>query len=188
MGRPAPRQRTPVNEAKLSQVDEMLIPEGPGWFVLNAADARWWQSKELGAFCPFEGSDRFPEIGVNLNVVEPGQPSCMYHGENRQENFLVLSGECILIVEGTEHPLRAWDFVHCPAWTEHVIVGAGAGPCLFLAVGARGAPAEVRYPVNPTAARHCASVLTDTSEPSEAYARFGKLVARPSRPGDLPAR
>ena len=177
-----------MSEARLRQVDGTLVPEGDGWFVLNAAEAQWWQSEELGAFCPFEGSDRFPGIGVNLNVVEPGQPSCMYHGENSQENFLVLAGECILIVEGTERRLRAWDFVHCPAMTEHVIVGAGSGPCLFLAVGARSEPSEVRYPVNPIAARHGAAVVTETSEPSEAYARFGGLVTRPCRPGDLPDR
>ena len=177
-----------MSEARLTDVDGTLVPEGDGWFVLNATDARWWQSDELGAFCPFEGSDRFREIGVNLNVLAPGQPSCMYHGENSQENFLVLAGECLLIVDGQERPLRAWDFVHCPAWTEHVIVGAGAGPCLFLAIGARPKPAEIRYPVSAVAAAHEACVESQTTEPREAYARFAALVARPYRAGDLPDR
>ena len=175
-----------MSEASLNEIDGALVPDGAGWFVLNARDARWWESDELGAFCPFEGSERFPEIGVNLNVLAPGQPSCMYHGENSQENFLVLAGECVLIIEGTERPLRAWDFVHCPAWTEHVIVGAGAGPCLFLAIGARLQTSEVRYPVDPVAAAHGASVESETTQPSEAYARFSAVASRAYRAGDLP--
>ena len=175
-----------MSGAPLNALDGALVPDGAGWFVLNARDARWWESDELGAFCPFEGSERFPETGVNLNVLAPGQPSCMYHGENSQENFLVLAGECVLIIEGTERPLRAWDFVHCPAWTEHVIVGAGAGPCLFLAIGARLRTSEVRYPVDTVAAAHGASVESETTQPREAYARFSAVASRAYRAGDLP--
>ena len=86
----------------------------------------------------FESKEaRFPQLGINLNVLEPGQPMCLYHRENAQEDFLVLAGECVLIVEGEERPLRRWDFVHCPAGVDHVFVGAGEGPSLVLAVGAR---------------------------------------------------
>lgn len=75
-----------------------------------------------------------------------------------QEDFLVLAGEALAIVEGEEHPLRRWDFVHCPPGTSHVIIGAGEGPCLVLAVGARnrsraptGAPTPLMKPRNATA-------------------------------------
>ena len=44
----------------------------------------------------------------------------MYHWEEDQEDFLVLAGEAVLIVEGEERPLRAWDFVHCPPKAKHV--------------------------------------------------------------------
>ena len=98
----------------------------------------------------------------------------MYHAEGAQEDFLVLSGECLLIVEGEERLLRQWDFVHCPAWTEHVFVGAGDGPCVVLAVGGRTEGRGVRYVVNETALRHGAGVEEETSEPSVAYARFAE--------------
>jgi uncharacterized cupin superfamily protein len=67
----------------------------------------------------------FPDLGVTLAVIWPGQPSGLYHAETNQEDFLVLAGECVLLVEGEERPLRAWDFVHCPPGTAHVFVGAG---------------------------------------------------------------
>ena len=76
-------------------------------------------------------------IGINIQVLQPGEPNCMYHGETGQEDFLVLSGECLLLIEGEERPLKQWDFVHSPPWTEHVFVGAGDGPCVILMVGAR---------------------------------------------------
>ena len=57
----------------------------------------------------------------------------MYHWETDQEDFLVLAGEAVLIVEGEERPLRQWDFVHCPPETKHVIVGPARDLC-----GARG--------------------------------------------------
>ena len=99
----------------------------------------------------------------------------MYHRENDQEDFLVLAGEALLIVEGTERPLRRWDLVHCPAGTGHVIVGAGEGPCLVLAVGARDrsvGPDWGAYTVDEAALRHGAGVERETTDPDEAYARF----------------
>ena len=130
--RPLPRRAAAVSvpEAGLDRTPEGLVPEGEGWFVLNAREARWQDEGPLGVMCFFEGDVAFPQLGINLNVLEPGQPMCMYHWEADQEDFLVLSGEALLIVEGEERPLRAWDFVHCPPGTKHVIVGAGEGPCV----------------------------------------------------------
>ena len=147
------------------------------WFVRNARDARWL-ANELGAFCNFEDDDaRFTELGINLTFVEPGRPTCMYHHEPHQEGFLVLRGECLLIVEGEEVPLRAWDFFHCPPGVPHVIVGAGGTSALVLAVGSRLGPKEGGlYPVDATAVAHGAGVEVETSDPRQAYARFSDDV------------
>jgi len=120
-------------------------------------------------------------------VLKPGQPNCMYHGEDAQEDFLVLSGECLLPVEGAERRLRAWDFVHWPPWTEHVFVGAGTGPCVVLMVGERRLGSGIRYPVSELARRHGAGVERETDSPKEAYARFAGVRDGPCRDGDLPA-
>ena len=140
-------------------------PESEGWFVLNTREALWWQSEKAGRYVRFEGKEaaRFPEFGINIHVLAPGEPNCMYHGEDVQEDFLVLSGECLLLVEGEERRLRAWDFVHCPAWTEHVFIGAGDGPCAILMVGSRKRDDPVRYPVSELARRHGASVKKETT-------------------------
>jgi len=175
-----------VQEARLAPTENGLVPEGEGWFVVNAREMRWFGSDELGKYCHFEGDVRFDELGINVSVLDPGQRGCMYHGEDAQEDFLVLAGECLLLVEGEERRLRAWDFVHCPPWTEHVFVGTGDGPCLLLAVGARRPDSKVRYPVVDVARKHDAGVLAETSSPEEAYARFSDLVERPYREGDLP--
>jgi uncharacterized cupin superfamily protein len=100
----------------------------------------------------------------------PGQANALYHSEGVQEGFLVLSGECTLVVEEEERPLRQWDYFHCPAGTRHVIVGAGEGPCVVLMIGARPEVEEFVYPVSEFAARHGASVVTETTDPDEAYA------------------
>src|SRR5213596_1294581 len=113
-----------------------LVAAGEGWFVLNAREARWRHREGRGDSLPFEGATDFPQVGINLFVLGPGEPIGMYHWEADQEDFLLLSGEALLLVEGQERPLRPWDFVHCPPKTNHMIVGAGAGPCVVLAVGA----------------------------------------------------
>jgi len=174
-----------VPEAGYEKAENGIVPKGEGWFVLNARDAAWRDS-DFGAYTRFEGDVHFPQIGINISVLVPGQPSCMYHGEDEQEDFLVLSGECLLIVEGQERKLVAWDFVHCPPWTEHIFVGTGEAPCLILAVGARGEGRGLRYPVDDTALRHGAGVSEETSSPREAYARFEKPKPVPC-PGDFPA-
>ena len=170
-----------VAEATLSETEHGLVSERDGWFVLNARDARWVVN-EMGAYCGFEGEARFPQLGINVNVLPPGKPMAMYHREDEQEGFLVLSGECVLVVEGEERQLRQWDFVHCPPGTEHVILGAGDRPSVVLAVGARTGAGGLVYPESAAAQRHGAGVERQTTDPSEAYARFSEL--RASRYGD----
>jgi uncharacterized cupin superfamily protein len=175
-----------VDEATLAKTENGLAPEGAGWFVVNARDARWWDSDVFGTSCAFEGDVHFPDFGINIQVLRPGQPNCMYHSENAQEDFLVLSGECLLLVEGEERPLKQWDFVHCPAGTEHVFVGAGSGPCAIVMVGARPDPEELRYPAADVARKHNAGVETTTSSPREAYAPYQHPAEGPYREGTLP--
>ncbi len=173
-----------VPEAPLEAVDGGLVPAGPGWFALNAREARWLDG-DFGAYTRFEGPSRFPQIGINIGVLDPGQPACMYHGEDEQEDFLVLQGECLLLIEGQERSLRAWDFVHCPAWTEHVFVGAGDGPCTILALGTRLSD-DVVYPASELAQRHRAGVSRETRDPREAYEGVAEDVAVGYREGWLP--
>ena len=78
-----------------------------GWFVLNARDSRWKDEGPLGRYVTFEGKRRFPQLGLNVSVLEPGQAMGRYHRENGQEGFLVVAGECLLIVEEQERRLRA---------------------------------------------------------------------------------
>jgi uncharacterized cupin superfamily protein len=172
------------NEARLTETEAGKVPKGAGWFVLNARESRW-QTGEFGAYTRFEGDDRFPDLGCNIGVLQPGQPACYYHGENDQEDFLVLSGECLLLIDGQERPLKAWDFVHCPPWTEHVFVGAGDGPCAVLAVGTRSGDQTV-YPESALAQRHGAGVNRETRDPSEAYAEVADDVATEYQDGWLP--
>jgi uncharacterized cupin superfamily protein len=160
-----------VPEAQLEMTKHGLRPAGAGWFVVNARETRWRDAGQLGAFCNFEGKRPFPQLGINLNVLQPGQPLGMYHRESRQEDFLVLAGTCLLIVEGEERELEAWDFFHSPPQTEHVIVGAGTEPAVVLAVGARGRRRKgLVYPVSSAAGKHGAGVEKETTKPAEAYA------------------
>jgi uncharacterized cupin superfamily protein len=176
-----------VDETPLKRSEHGLVPESAGWFVVNAREARWFDDGGLGYYTPFEGESRFPRIGVNIAVIEPGQPSAMYHRENQQEDFLVLAGECLLLVEEQERKLRAWDFVHCPEGTDHIFVGAGEGPCAILMIGTRTEPDEVVYPVSELALRHGAGVEEETPDPKQAHSRFTKRKQPTSyRDGWLP--
>ena len=168
-------------EAPLDDSGSGLAPTGDGWFVLNVRDAAWVTSETFGSGCVFESKDFwFPQLGVNISVLEPGEPNCLYHSESQQEAFLVLSGECKLLVEGDERLLQPWDFFHCPAGTEHVFVGAGDGPCAILMIGARSEDEQLLYPVSELAARYGASAEEETPEPKKAYARFQR--PQPGRP------
>jgi quercetin dioxygenase-like cupin family protein len=179
-----------VSEARLEDFGSGLAPATEGWFVVNAREAEWFSSQTRGAACWFENEYgetpvEFPQLGIHLTVLEPGQSS-IYHAESNQEAFLVLAGECRLLVEGEERRLGPWDFFHCPPWTEHGFVGAGDGPCAILMVGARLGP-EVRYPVSELAVRHGAGVEQETSDPEQVYAtaeRFRR--ARPPYWSRLP--
>jgi quercetin dioxygenase-like cupin family protein len=162
-----------VPEAQLEDLGSGLTPVTDGWFVVNVRDAEWWFAETRGARCGFENEygDRpveFAQVGINVTVLEHGQTS-LYHAEENQEAFLVVSGACALIVENEERRLERWDFFHAPPWTEHAFVGTGEGPCVIVMVGARSGPG-VRYPASELAARHGASVEETTSDWRQAYA------------------
>lgn len=178
---------TPVPEAPLVQTDAGKKPDGDGWFVVNLAEAMAIASPDAGRAFVFEPErGAFPHLGINVRVLQPGQPASMYHAEAGQEAFLVLEGECLLVVEDRERRLGQWDFVHLPPHTAHVVVGAGDRPCAVLMAGARHAGDDVVYPVSEAAARHGASVDRETSSPPEAYAGWQMPV--PERCTWPPAR
>lgn len=140
-------------------------------FVINVADARAVRYEGSGTYVLFEDpDDRFPDLGINIHMVSPGEPTAKYHSESVQEDFLVLAGECTAIVNGEERILSQWDFLHCPAGTEHIFVGAGTGPCWIPMVGARKPDKKIHYPVNEKAAKHGASAAEPTDDPRAAYA------------------
>jgi uncharacterized cupin superfamily protein len=161
-----------IREAQLKKTEAGLIPEGEGWFVVNARDVSWIQSDERGQDTDFEGEQEWSQVGFRIQVLSPGQRG-LYHGERGQEDFLVVAGECVLVIEGQERRLHPWDFVHCPPWTRHTFVGAGDGPCVIVMVGSRAGGFEVVYPVEEVAARYGASVLEETQKPADAHAHFG---------------
>jgi uncharacterized cupin superfamily protein len=176
-----------VPEADLGQTGTGLRPRGPGWFVVNLKDAAWMGVPGWGRFSAVEPPEHagFDELGIGVHVLEPGERNGFYHGEDAQEGFLVLSGECLLLVEGREQRLKQWDFVHAPRWTRHIFVGAGDRPCAILMVGARAPGREIEYPVEPVALRHAAGVERATMDPDVAYADTPEFAPQPYTPGDL---
>lgn len=175
-------------EARLEDGGSGLAPASDGWFVVNVRDAEWWSSTAFGSGCGFETHEHpFADFGINVSVLEPGQPNCLYHSESQQEAFLVLAGECRLLVEEGERLLGPWDFVHCPAGVDHVFVGAGDGPCVILMAGARTPDEKLLYPASELAARYGASATEETPDPKVAYARFERPErGRPSYWDRLP--
>jgi uncharacterized cupin superfamily protein len=183
-----------VPEATLEETEVGLVPASAGWFVLNARDARWWDKPEQGHSCPLTGDDEyeaetfFPMLGMAIRVMRPGEVSTTYHWETEQEDFLVLAGEAIAIIEGQERRLKQWDCVHCPPETKHAFVGAGDGPCVLLCASSRQFQKDGPwgfYCADESAARYNAASPEDTQDGSIAYARFPPAKATHYREGWL---
>jgi uncharacterized cupin superfamily protein len=180
-----------VPEAPLEETEAGLVPASTGWFVMNARDARWFDRPGRGNSLPLTGSDEFeaetffPMLGMSIQVLAPGEPNGTYHWETEQEDFLVLSGEALLVVEGQKRPLKQWDFVHCPPETRHVFVAVGDGPFVILAASSRQFQKDGPwgfYCADETARRYNASSPEDTQDSQVAYGRFPP--SRPTRYSD----
>ena len=185
-------------EAELEQTEAGLVAAGDGWFVVNAREARWFHREGRGELLPFTGNFEtdeeaewrrvmsFPQFGMNLFVLEPGEPMAVYHGEDAQEDFLVLRGDCVLVVEGEERSLHGVGLRPLPALDRAHHRRCGRWPCVVLAVGARGSEG-IRFPANEAAATHGASSERDTTDGGEAYARFPPGYDTRHRDGLLPS-
>ncbi len=170
-----------TQEAQLESTESGVAPTTDGWFVVNVSDAAWVTAPSGNSACFFENREaEFEQLGINVRVLVPGKPNGRYHSESIQEDFLVLAGECVLLVEEEERRLKAWDFVHCPPGTNHIFVGAGDSPCVILMVGNREPGATLHYPRSELALRYGAGVETPTDSAEEAYA--GVPLAQPARP------
>ena len=121
-----------VPEAPVEPTEHGLVCKSDGWFVVNARELRWYESEGRGRFSNFGGDTVFDQLGSGSRSSAGTADVDVW--ENDHEDLLVLSGEATLIREGLERPLRQWDFVHCPPYTEHTIVG---GSCVVLGVGSR---------------------------------------------------
>ena len=158
-----------MREAKLVETGSALVPDGEGWFILNARDAAWETLAGTGAWVSFEAEGVPNQIGAGFHLLPPGESTGFYHREGNQEGFLVLEGECLVVVEGEERAMRRWDYFHCPAETGHIMIGGSEQPCVLFMFGNRLADAGTHYPVEPAAAKHGASAAQPTDSSLQAY-------------------
>jgi uncharacterized cupin superfamily protein len=174
-----------MERASLRSTDTGQVVDGQGWFIINAGEASWERMPDMGAWCGFEAADaRFERFGVSVNVLQPGESPGLYHAEDAQEGFLVLAGECVALVEGAEHRMRQWDYLHCPPGTLHITIGAGDGPCALLMIGAPRSASldEIHYPADALAACHGVAARRTTGSSQEAYAGRDRTVTRQRAP------
>jgi mannose-6-phosphate isomerase-like protein (cupin superfamily) len=175
-----------MREAQIDDTDTGRVPADDGWFILNLEEIQWIAVPGGGTWCMFESPDaRSPLLGIGVHVLNPGEAPGMYHAESNQEGFLVLSGECLAIVEGQERRMRAWDYLHCPPGTAHITIGAGDGPCAILMVGTRDPGKQIDYIPEPAAQRYGVAVQNHTHDPKVAYAARPPWT-RVSSPWPLP--
>jgi uncharacterized cupin superfamily protein len=169
-----------TDEAPLERTEYGLTPSSEGWFSVNLRDAAWMTNESFGAACVIEGDAvSFSGLGYTIAVLAPGRPNGLYHHEDEQEDFLVLSGECLAIIEGVQRPLRAWDFVHCPPGTRHIFVGAGDGPCVIFMAGSREHGRTAVYPDDELARRHGAAARAQDAAAGTPYAPYPRWQPGP---------
>jgi quercetin dioxygenase-like cupin family protein len=171
-----------VHEARIDETGEGRLPAGEGWFILNLGEMAWETVPGFGVWRGFDwpgAPGEGPGVGVHIHVLQPGETNGYYHAEAAQEGFIVLSGECLAVVEGQERPMRQWDYLHSPPGTAHITVGAGDGPCVILMFGSPDPRRTVEWIADATAARHGASVERTTGIDTEAYGDLPDEVMTP---------
>jgi uncharacterized cupin superfamily protein len=175
-----------VNEARIERTPEGQVAVDGGWFILNLGEMAWETVPGFGVWCGFDGPESQTStrrVGVHIHVLKPGEANGYYHAEAEQEGFVVLSGECVAVVEGQERRMRRWDYLHSPAGTRHITIGAGEEPCAILMFGSPDPSRKVEWIADENAAKYGASVAYTTDRDTEAYGELPPTVrCRPPAP------
>lgn len=174
-----------MHEARINHTEQGSLPADGGWFILNLGEMAWDTVPGFGTWRGFDFAARparEPGSGVHIHVLEAGESNGYYHSEDAQEGFLVLSGECLAVVEGEERTMRQWDYLHSPPGTAHITVGAGSAPCVILMFGSPDPSRHVSWIADETAARHGVSVSRTTSDGAEAYPDIPRETSVPPPP------
>jgi uncharacterized cupin superfamily protein len=174
-----------VREARIEETEQGRLPADDGWFILNLGEMRWETVPGFGVWRDFDWAKKpggEPGIGVHIHALQPGENFGYYHAEDAQEGFIVLSGECLAVVEGQERQMRQWDYLHSPPDTAHVIIGGGDEACVLLMFGSPDSRRKVEWIADETAAKHGASVERTTGRDTEAYGDLPAQVLTPPPP------
>lgn len=93
-----------MREARVEETKQGRVPVGEGWFILNLGEMPWQTIPGFGVLRDFNWDRKSgePGIGVPIHVLQPGENFGYYHAEEAQEGFVVLSGECLTVVESQE--------------------------------------------------------------------------------------
>ena len=86
---------------------------------------------------------------MNLTRLPPNSASALRHAHEKQDEFVyILEGECVLVTDEGETPMRAGMCAGFPAgtWDAHHLVNRGEADCLYLEVGDRTRFEKVVYP------------------------------------------
>ena len=172
-------------EARIEDTGHGRAPAGEGWFILNLGEMPWETVPGFGVWRDLDWARAAggpAGLGIHVHVLQPGETNGYYHAEDAVEGFVVLSGECLALVEGRELPMRQWDVFHSPPGTEHGFVGAGDGPAVILMFGAPDPSRKVTWIADETAARHGASVERTTGVGTEAYGDIPDQTVIPPPP------
>ena len=124
-------ERAKITTAQLGDDAGVLGCAYMAWDQLHQPERKRTLERSITPWGFWEVLEEGRDYKVKRIFVHPGHRLSYQKHQQREEIWMIASGEALIVIDGTEHRLQAGETIHIPKTSAHRVSNPGAEPLVF---------------------------------------------------------